>query len=187
MTRIGNELYFSPRFRFCDLDVGDREKLVEALRDRLMGFYLEPATRLVNAGDAFAAGLLCCAAVGFVALCAGDDHPEIWLCKNIREFGGDKGLARKFWRWFRNGLVHEGRVKAFGQFSLELPDLLNIDGPALVVNPKVLLEAIQKAFQSYFENLDATQSARLIRRLERYFGAEIAAAKKVHEVRLPAQ
>lgn len=179
MTRIGNELYFSPVFRFSDLDVGDREKLVEALRDRLMGFYLAPASRLVDTGDAFAAGLLCCAAVGFVALCAGDDHPEIWLCKNIGEFRGDKKLANRFWKCFRDGLVHEGRVRAFGQFSLEFPHLLNIDGPALVVNPRMLLEAIQKAFHGYFENLDATQSARLIRRLQRYFGAEIAAAKKL--------
>jgi hypothetical protein len=179
MTRIGDKLYFSPRFRFSDLDVGDKEKLVEALRDRLMGFYLEPASRLVNTGDAFAAGLLCCAAIGFVALCSGEDHPEIWLCKNIREFGGDKVLAKKFWKWFRDGLIHEGRVKAFGQFSLEFPNLLNTDGRALVVNPKVLLEAIQKALQRYFENIGETQSVRLIKRLERYFGTEIAAAKKV--------
>jgi hypothetical protein len=176
--RIGDVLYFSPRFRFSDLDIDDTQKLVEALQDRLMGFYLEPASRLLNTGDAFAAGLLCCAAIDFAALCSGDDHPEMWLCKNIRDFGGDKDLAGKFWKWFRDGLVHEGRVKAFGQFSLEFPNLLNVVGPALVVNPKLLLEAIQKAFKTYFEELDETQSARLMKRLQRYFRAEIVAARE---------
>lgn len=176
--RTGDVLYFSPHFRFSDLDVGDTGKLIEALRDRLMGFYLEPASRLLKTGDAFAAGLLCCTAVDFVALCSGDEHPEMWLRKNIRDFGGDEELASKFWKWFRDGLVHEGRIKAFGQFSMDFPNLLKVVGPALVVNPQLLLEAIQGAFQSYFEQLDKTQSARLVTRLQRYFRAEIAAARE---------
>lgn len=154
--RIGDVLYFSPHFRFLDLDINDTDKLVEALQDRLMGFYLEPASRLLKTGDAFAAGLLCCSAIDFVALCSGDKHPEMWLCKNIRDFDADEELAGKFWRWFRHGLIHEGRIKAFGQFSLNLPNLLTVLGPALVVNPHLLLEAIRSAFQSYFDQLDET-------------------------------
>jgi hypothetical protein len=176
--RIGDVLYFSPRFRFSDLDVDDSEKLIEALQDRLMGFYLAPASRLLGTGDAFAAGLLCCTAIDFVALCSGDEHPDGWLRKNIPDFGDDEALAGNFWNWFRHGLVHEGRIKAFGQFSLDFPRLLNVVGPALVVNPQLLLEAIQGAFQSYFEQLDETQSARLVKRLQRYFRAEIAAARE---------
>ena len=53
--RTGDVLYFSPRFRFSDLDVGDTGKFIEALRDRLMGFYLEPESRLLKTGDACAA------------------------------------------------------------------------------------------------------------------------------------
>ena len=176
--RIGDVLYFSPRFRFSDLDIEDTEMLVEALQDRLFGFYLEPASRLLKTADAFAAGLLCCSAIDFVALCSGEEHPEAWLRKNVPDFAGDEALAGKFWKWFRDGLVHEGRVKAFGQFSLNFPTLLNIVGPALVVNPQLLLGAIQEAFTSYFEHLDEAQSARLVKLLQRYFQAEIAAAKK---------
>jgi len=176
--RIGDVLYFSPRFRFSELDVGDTGKFIEALKDRLMGFYLEPASRLLGTGDAFAAGLLCCTAVDFVALCSGDKDPAAWLHKHIPDFGDDRKLAEKFWIWFRHGLVHEGRIKAFGQFSLDFPKLLNVVGPALVVNPRLLLEAIQGAFQSCFEQLDQTQSARLVERLQRYFRAEIVAAKE---------
>jgi hypothetical protein len=69
--RIGDVLYFSPRFRFIDLDPGEAAGFVGALKDRLKGFYLDPAARLLDSGDAFAAGLLCCADVDFIALCSG--------------------------------------------------------------------------------------------------------------------
>jgi len=176
--RIGDVLHFSPRFRFSDLDIEDNQKLVEALRDRLFGFYLEPASRLLKTADAFAAGLLCCSAIDFVALCSGEGHPEAWLRKNIPDFADDEALAGRFWKSLREGLVHEARVKAFGQFSLDFPTLLNIVGPALVVNPQLLLGAIREAFTSYLEHLDEARSARLVKRLRRYFQAEIAAAKE---------
>lgn len=175
--RIGDLLYFSPRFRFSDLDVGDAGKLTEAFRDRLMGFYLQPASRLLETGDAFAAGLLCCAAVDFVALCSGD-KPAVWLCENIPDFGDDRKLAERFWIWFRHGLVHEGRIKAFGQFSLDFPKLLKVVGPALVVNPRLLVDAVCESFERYFQQLDQPQSCRLVQRLQRYFRAEIAAARE---------
>jgi hypothetical protein len=50
--------------------------------------------------------------------------PAVWRCANIPDFGGDQKLAEKFWIMFRQGLVHEGRIKAFGQFSLDFPKLL---------------------------------------------------------------
>jgi hypothetical protein len=73
--RIGDVLYFSTRFRFIDPDPGDVAGFVGALKDRLKGFYLDPAARLLDSGDAFAEGLLCCAAVDFIALCAGEKDP----------------------------------------------------------------------------------------------------------------
>lgn len=50
--RIGDVLWFAPPFRFLDLDPADADGFIEALSDRLKGFYLDPA-----------AGLLCCAAI----------------------------------------------------------------------------------------------------------------------------
>ena len=142
-----------------------------------MGFYLQPASRLLETGDAFAAGLLCCAAVDFVALCSGD-KPAAWFCENISDFGDDRKLAERFWIWFRHGLVHEGRIKAFGQFSLDFPKLLKVVGPALVVNPRLLVDAVCESFERYFQQLDQPQSCRLVQRLQRYFRAEIAAARE---------
>ena len=176
--RIGDVVYFSPRFRFSELDLRDTDQLVEAVTDRLLGFYLDPASRLIAAGDAFAAGLLCCTAIDFLALCSGSKRPEEWLQKNIPVFSENGATAVHFWNWFRNGLVHEARVKSFGQFSLDSPKLMAAIGPALVVNPKLLLEAIRTAMAAFFDRLDEGQTVQLVKLLERYFEAEIAAAKQ---------
>ena len=172
--RIGDVLYFSPQHRFEDLNVDDAQTMVAALHDRLIGFYLAPASRLTASNDAFAAGLLCCAAIDFIALCAGEE-PEAWLTKNIHAFA-DETLAKQFWRRFRHGLMHEGRVKAFGEFSLDLPDLATVEGTALIINPRRLQEATQDAFTTYLKNLDARDSEKLLKRLRRYFQAEIELA-----------
>lgn len=101
-------------------------------------------------------------AIDFVALCSGDKDPAAWLCRNISDFGDERKLAERFWIRLRHGLVHEGRIKAFRQFFLDFPKLLNIVGPALVINPSLLLDAVYKSFDLYFEQLDQTQPARLI-------------------------
>src|SRR5579859_6959152 len=97
--RIRDVLYFSPRYRFEDLNLDDSEKMIAALHDRLTGFYLDPALRLIETNDAFAAGLLCCAAIDFIALCAGVDA-EQWLQENIEAFSEPR-FAQQFWRKFR--------------------------------------------------------------------------------------
>ena len=173
--RIGDVLFFSPRYRFEDLNLDDARMMIAALNDRVAGFYLAPASRLLAANDAFAAGLLCCAAVDFVALCSGK-NPETWLYENIGDFGKES-IANQFWRRFRHGLVHEGRIKSFGEFSLDFPNLVTVIGPALIVNPQRLLEAVQRAFASYVEHLDENDTARLLNRLRRYFNAEVELAK----------
>src|SRR5689334_7305769 len=174
--RIGDALYFSPRYRFADLDLDDAEKTIAALSDRISGFYLDPAARLIEANDAFAAGVLCCVAIDFIALCAGD-KPEVWLDENVEAFR-EKNVASQFWKRFRDGLVHEGRIKAFGQFSFDFRELVTIADPALIVNPKRLHEATQEAFSRYLAGLDPETAERLTKRLRRYFSEEIKFAKQ---------
>jgi hypothetical protein len=83
--------------------------MVAALHDRVSGFYLDPALRVIANNDVFAAGLLCCAAIDFIALCA-DDEPETWLTRTLVPLTSAHS-ANQFWRRFRHGLVHEGRIK----------------------------------------------------------------------------
>lgn len=179
--RIGDVLYFSPQYKFSDLDFDQSKTVIDAFRDRVEGYYLRPAHRLVEEGHAFAAGLICCAATELIAKISSEASAPEWIQKYLPEFRDDKKLVERFWNYFRNGLAHEGRVKAFGQgsgqFSLEFQQLLTVADSTLIVNPRLLLEAIQKAFQSFCEGLDEDQTIRLIKSLRRYFAEEVKAAK----------
>jgi len=184
---IGEILYFSPRFRFSEIDFNDAGKLIGAFRDRVEGFYLEPARRLVQAGDAFACGLLCCASMDFLARYQGVGGSRIteWLKKNVPEFDepdpqdGRRTLACRFEVDFRNGLDHEGRIKNLGQFSLDQQTVLRFVDSGMIVNPRLLLEAIRAAFAKYCTHLQSDQGSlqNLISRLKSDFSQEIAASK----------
>jgi hypothetical protein len=179
--RIADVLWFSPRFRFTDINFDDHKALVEAFRDRVEGYFLEPAERSVAANDAFAAGLVCCAAVEFIAKVSGKEHPSSWLQSHVPEFNRDKKLSGQFWGYFRDGLAHEGRVKSHskfsGQFSLDLPTMLTEAGKVLIVNPRLLLGAVRAALHQFCDQMTDGQAAVLAKCLCRYFEAEVEAAK----------
>jgi len=179
--RIGDALWFSPRFRFADMNFDDKTMLIQAFRDRVDGFFLQPAGRSIAAKDAFAGGLVCCAAIEFIATTSGKQHPSAWLRSNVSDFKNDEKLAVRFWNYFRDGLAHEGRVKSHsqfsGQFSLDLPTMLTEIGPVLLVNPSLLLEAVQAAFQRYCDQMNDRQADVLAKCLRRYFEAEVRIAR----------
>jgi hypothetical protein len=185
--RVGEVLYFSPKFRFSDLDFNDAEKLIGAFSDRVEGFYLEPARRLLQAGDAFACGLMCCTSIDFLARYKSVTGSRIteWLKKNVPEFDKPdpqdrrRTVACRFEADFRNGLAHEGRIKNLGQFSLGQQTLLHFVDSAMIVNPRLLLEAIRTAFGKYCTGLQSGLSVLqdLISGLKSDFSQEIAATK----------
>ena len=175
--RIGDALYFSPRFRFRELVLDDPKILIDAFRDRVVGFYLDPASRALDAGDAFAGGLISCAAIDFLALACADSSPIDWLERHIPDFRGNKPVAKHFWIAFRHGLTHEGYIKSQGQFSLEIPELFATTGPVLVINPRILLTAIRSAQSQFCDDLTPSQATHLSARLHRYFDPEIIASR----------
>jgi hypothetical protein len=179
--RIGDVLYFSPAYKFSELDFDDARPLLQAVQDRVEGFYLAPAERSLKAGDAFAGGLICCASIEFIATLSGKEDPEAWITNNIADFGNDGRLASRFWDYFRHGLAHEGRIKSngdvSGQFSLELPRIVTSAGGVLIVNPQLLLNAVRAAFQTYCKDIDEGKAASLAKYLRRLFQREVTAAK----------
>jgi hypothetical protein len=56
--RISDTLYFSPKHAFRDLDFTNADRIARAFHDRVDGFYLIPAERLIASQDAFATGLI---------------------------------------------------------------------------------------------------------------------------------
>jgi hypothetical protein len=174
-VRIGDILFFSPKYRFQDLDFEKPEVIVAAFLDRVERFYFAPAERLVQAGDAFAAGLVICGAIEFIAKAnGGREEPEEWLETNVEGFS-DQSLAKDFWEKFRHGLTHEGRVKAFGEFSFEIPDIAARFDAALVINPRLLLTAVEEAFRKDCSKITAKRAKYIASTLKRLFEPEVKA------------
>ena len=191
MARIGNKLYFSPKYKFTDLDWDDKNKLIKTFKDRVEGFYLTPTKILNNSKYAFAAGVMCVSTIDFLArITIGSDgvgdRIEHWLKRYVTEFNQSDPinrnitLARRFYEEFRNGLVHEGRIKNRGQFSYDYADLIHLEGEIMIVKPNLLLEKIRESFESYMINVEKDTSLfhQFRCALIRDFGDDVAWAKR---------
>lgn len=176
--RIGDFLYFSPHYRFSDLDFDKPDVVANAFQDRVEGFYFQPAGRLVESEDGFAAGLVICAGIEFIATAWRKQKPEDWLKSNLQVFAVDKFLANQFWQNFRHGLAHEGRIKSFGQFSLALRETVVKYSGTLIVNPKLLLNGANEAFRRQCAGASPEERKLLSQNLRRHFDAEVKAARR---------
>jgi hypothetical protein len=146
MSSINGTLYFAPHVRFADLALAS-SKLADQFYERINGFYLEPAEVLAERRHDFAAGLLAvCAAdvLGDFMTGAATNARIVGFFKRIDGLNGD-GMAELFVDHFRNGLVHEGRIKKGGMFLIEDMNLVAVKhGASLAVNPVLLGRAVKK-------------------------------------------
>lgn len=190
--RVGEFLYFSPDFKFADLDWDNQKMLIKAFQDRVFGFYLTPARELSKERYGFACGVLCVIAIDFIARIATGEQWDGsrfvgWLKDNIKAFdkpnpkNSTQTLASRFYKEFRNGLVHEGRIKNLGQFSYEKEELVSIDGDVMLVNPELLLVKVEKALEDYFKKLceDAKIFKQFKNTLKNDFEQEVNRAKRI--------
>lgn len=187
--RIADVLFFAPGIKFSDLDFEHSELIIEAFQRRVEGFYLAPACHLIDKNEAFACGLICSATIDLIARYSLPKVKKvgcricIWLRNNIPDFNraetGYAALAERFYEDFRNGLVHEGRIKNLGQFSFDYSTLITFVDGAMIINPKFLLKSINCAFNKIYQTLktDKKQSKIFISQLKEDFKEEIAATR----------
>lgn len=154
--REEEKLHFSPQYIFADIDFNTKDKLLDAFKDRVYGFYLDPAKLLDKKEFGFGCGLLCAATIDFLARMTfpkdnSRERIEKWLKENISEFKGD--LATRFYEDFRCGLVHEGRIKNPGEFSYQFEGIVTRRNGIVIVNPRMLLERIIEVFENYLASL----------------------------------
>jgi hypothetical protein len=107
MVNIKGELLFSPECSFEKLGLArsanDKDTLIKAFKDRICGFYLKPAKELSgNDFNAFAAGVLCVAAIDCLAFIYENGKRDNtgerfikWVKENISEF--NKKYANHFY------------------------------------------------------------------------------------------
>lgn len=189
--RVGDILYFSPKYKFSDINWDDKEDLINAFKDRVKGFYIEPAVKLNDDKNGFAAGVLCVTTIDFLArVTIGSDNVgeriEQWLRRYINKFNQmdpdnrNRTITRRFYEEFRNGLVHEGRIKNCGQFSDNFNELIHIEDKIMVINPVLLLEETKTSFETYMDDVESDTSLfhQFRCALIRDFGDDVEWAKK---------
>lgn len=168
-----DDLYFAPGIRYDDVDWQDDSEVVKAFEKRLCGLYMEPTRELCDDDrNVFAAGVMCTVTIDMLARFTYDQQRGVrkrftkWLkdaesnfkCTSLGE--GDKSLADRVYEDFRNGTVHEGRVKKGGQFSLRIDGLFATDNGIIVLNPEKLLELIKCQAKAWIETLQEDSDAR---------------------------
>jgi hypothetical protein len=157
--RIKDNIYFSPSYKFKDIDWSDDAQLIDAFKDRVFGFYLNPAETLNLKKEGFATGLLCIATIDFLARISLDEGKEPkerikeWISENITGFKNNSKSQQIFWKFFRNGLVHEGRIKNGGQFTYEILGTVYLEKEVMLINPENLLKEIKISFGNYLKIL----------------------------------
>lgn len=149
--KIGDFLYFAPSLRFDDVDLTG-PRLPEQFEQRMTGFYIAPAEECARSNHAFAAGVLLMSAIDALARLRFGDRVGARFRKFVRRellsFKSDR-LAHRLYDEFRNGLVHEARLKKGSQFSLDIKTTVEqLDG-LLFVNPKCLATEVREALKSY--------------------------------------
>lgn len=166
--RIGDILYFAPKIRFDEVHL-DKDEWPEQFSARIAGFYIDPAIKLAMEGHAFAAGTLL--VNGIDALARAQFGPGTGKPGEVRDrftrFSreqlpsfSDQALCNRFYTEFRNGLVHEARLKNGAQFSLTTDDTVVAIDDILLINPLYLAEEFQAALYTYGDVLKQNEPER---------------------------
>jgi hypothetical protein len=167
--RIDDILYFAPEIPFNAVDFNSPQMPVQ-FQSRIEGFYLAPARRCVDAGFAFAAGSLAVVCIDALARfqVGGKVGPRFkaFVRRELRSFASET-KARQLYDEFRNGLIHEARIKRGAQFSLDADATITEIGGVLLVNPARLTEEVTEALGNYVDRLvrDSAERRRLARLL----------------------
>ena len=179
--KIDGLVYFAPNVHFDEVDF-DGLDLPDLIVRRIGGFYLSPARILIDAREAFGAGLILVTCIDALARLkiggAVGTRFRQFVQNELRSFA-TRGLSQRFYDDFRNGLVHEARVKLGGQFSLQTPRTLCYDRTYMVVNPEFLLDEVGQALKRYSVLLrtDAAELPKLAKKLKADHAVDVQAAK----------
>jgi len=193
--REGDDLFFAPNVRFSSLDLTG-ERLPDQLRARVEGYYLKPAGALCvheQSQHAFAAGLLLICALDFLAGLAHTmeelegrpvEKDFVTFVKARLPSFKITNLAKRLFDDFRNGLVHECRIKNAGEFSFDHQAPAQLTGGRLSVNPRALLQEVRSALDHEVSDLHRYQDlrAKLARRVRKQFAAEIGIVERVRRM-----
>lgn len=166
--RLEDALYFSPNFRFDQLDLTNTDLLIAAFEDRVSGFYFKPAFSLSEDAFSFAKGALTLASIDFIGGYFYDTKPS----RRIKEFCAElrsvrveapdrvELICKTINDSFRNGLIHNGMIKKLGQFAPDIDYLIEIRDNYSIINPTILLNETQELFSQKIDALKSSKNDR---------------------------
>lgn len=161
--RLSDELYFAPDIKFSQLDLTG-EKLPAQLKERIDFFFIQPTDVLLRGNYLFTTGIILVSCIDFLASIPDISKPvgerfKKWCHEELP--GMNSAICELFYNDFRNGLVHEARIKNGGEFSLDSGStLFDIYGESLRVNPKLLHAEVEKVFNNYILKLKKNKEPR---------------------------
>ncbi|MDP1973071.1 hypothetical protein [Sediminibacterium sp.] len=183
--RIDDVIYFAPGIRAIDLDFNNREQILEGFKNRIYSYYLLPAEKLNVQEFAFASGVILMATIDAITYYSIGGNNRIkdfmFQCKILDGMPEDRKrlVVKAFDDYFRNGLIHEGRIKNGCQFSYEY-GFVYFDDTFLVINPKMLYNEVTEYFQNYLDTLSKHTGAftQFYQKFYRQYYPEIQSIKR---------
>lgn len=158
MSIRDGKLYFAPDVLWSEVELSDDEKFRGQLCSRFHGFYFRPAQYLLEKGesDDFAARLLILSAFDAIARLWVDDPSSVAgrFKSTFNDFAPDVLGEKIAPQWaatvyenYRNGLVHEARIKSAARFDLNAATCVEEMNGICVVNPRCLLSIAEAALK----------------------------------------
>lgn len=157
--RVEDILYFSPSYKTPYLDLENGEELLLAFIERVEEFYFKPAEKLNNEFEAFSKGVITLTAIDFIGdyfiRTSNSDRIKKFCSglKSIKDLEKNEiiSLTEIINEDYRNGLIHEGRIKNMGQFFYGINELIVLGNGNTMINPTVLLNETRDRFYEYIE------------------------------------
>jgi len=154
--KIGEFLYFAPGIAFADIDFREKS-LPDQYARRIEGFYLAPANALVKERHGFAAGLLIVCAIDALGKV---ESPDASVGERFKHYCrarlpsfANEAESRQLYELFRNGTVHEARVKDGTEITFESGVCVETAPGGIRVNPQYLLEEVRSALFTQMEEI----------------------------------
>lgn len=180
--RVGDVIFFAPEVPFEAVDLSG-ETLPEQILARVDGYYLDAADYCIRARFAFAAGVLIVTCIDAVS--EFDRGPKsrqnflTFVRARLPTFKEERN-ASLLYEEYRNGLVHEGRLKKGCQFALGLGRTLDTTGAYPVIDAGGLLNEVRGAIHQLVKEMQGSKPFReqLVRYVRRKFAYEFNAARR---------
>lgn len=167
--RLDDALFFNSGRKWSEISPDDIENLIDEYEIRIRGFYLHPSFQLLEntevhncKSNGFAIGILLLTAIDAIGTFFPNrktkDHYEDSFTEFIKDDEEYKQLSSEekdkiskiMANEFRNGLIHNGRIKNGCEFSFETPNMFHLVKNTLIVNPKKFHACVDRNISRFF-------------------------------------